>query len=197
MASVTAPGSAQPEDAGTRRKRLKDIIQQKSFSNDREVTLSSGRKSFLYFNMKPTMLDNEASYLIAREFLALLPAETDLVGGLEMGAVPLVSALCPVAHLEGRAILSFFVRKKKKDYGAQKLIEGLVDGASLAGKNVVVVDDVTTTGASVVATLDALRDLGANIVMVLSIVDREEGASERFAAQGLRFESLFRASDFA
>jgi orotate phosphoribosyltransferase len=197
MASVTAPGSAQPEDAGTRRKRLKDIIQQKSFSNDREVTLSSGRKSFLYFNMKPTMLDNEASYLIAREFLALLPAETDLVGGLEMGAVPLVSALCPVAHLEGRAVQSFFVRKKKKDYGAQKLIEGLVDGANLSGKNVVVVDDVTTTGNSVVATLDALRDLGANIVMVLSIVDREEGASERFAAEGLRFESLFRASDFS
>jgi orotate phosphoribosyltransferase len=197
MASVTAPGSAQPEDAGTRRKRLKDIIQQKSFSNDREVTLSSGRKSFLYFNMKPTMLDNEASYLIAREFLALLPAETDLVGGLEMGAVPLVSALCPVAHLEGRAVQSFFVRKKKKDYGAQKLIEGLVDGANLSGKNVVVVDDVTTTGNSVVATPDALRDLGANIVMVLSIVDREEGASERFAAEGLRFESLFRASDFS
>ncbi|MBC7164627.1 MAG: orotate phosphoribosyltransferase [Roseovarius sp.] len=197
MSSVAAPGNTRPEDPQARRTRLKEIITQKSFSNEREVTLSSGRTSFLYFNMKPTMLDNEAAYLIAREVLSLLPAETDMVGGLEMGAVPLVSALCPVAHVEGRKVQAFFIRKKKKDYGAQKLVEGLADGVSLRGKNVVVVDDVTTTGASVASTLEILRDQGANILMVLSIVDREEGASERFDAERIRFVSLFKASEFS
>ena len=197
MASVVAMDDSRSESVKPKRVRLKEIIDKKSFSNDKEVTLSSGRKSFMYFNMKSTMLDNEASYLIAKEILSLLPAETDFVGGLEMGAVPIVSALCPVSHLENRHIQAFFVRKKPKDHGAKKLIEGLVEGQTLEGKNVVVVDDVTTTGNSVVSTFDTLRRLGANISMVVSIVDRQEGACDLFKKENINFVSLFTASDFS
>jgi orotate phosphoribosyltransferase len=178
------------------RARLHDIIRRRSFGRG-EVTLASGRKSDFYFNLKPTMLDPEGAALLAEvTYEALRDDELDYVGGLEMGAVPLAGAIAQLSWLKGHPIAAFFVRKKPKEHGARLAIEGLAKGDSLEGKRVVVVEDVTTTGGSAMKAVDALREVGANVVLVLTMVDREEGATDTFAQAGLPFRSIYRASEF-
>ena len=93
----------------------------------------SGRSSNFYFNMKPTMLDAEGAYLIATLVLDSIKGEdVDLVGGLEMGAVPLASAVAVMSHTKGWPLQAFFVRKQAKEHGAKKLIEGLAPDETLA-----------------------------------------------------------------
>jgi orotate phosphoribosyltransferase len=116
------------------------------------------------------------------------------IGGLEMGAVPLISPINMLSLKYGRGIAGFFVRKEAKDHGTKKLVEA-PDGA-LAGKNVVILEDVTTEGKSAMQAVAAAKSAGANVTLVLSIVDREEGASEFFKSSGVPFECLFRASEF-
>ena len=98
--------------------------------------------------------------------------------------------------MRGKPIQAFFVRKKPKDHGARLAVEGLAPGESLAGKRVVIVEDVTTTGGSAVKAVDAVRELGADIVMVFTMVDREEGATDTFREAGLDFRSLYKAAEF-
>ena len=88
------------------------------------------------------------------------------------------------------------MRKKPKEHGARLSVEGLLPGETLAGKRVVIVEDVTTTGGSALKAVDAAREAGAEIAFVLTIVDREEGATEEFAARGLAFRAIYRASEF-
>ncbi|HML31111.1 MAG TPA: phosphoribosyltransferase family protein, partial [Hyphomicrobium sp.] len=89
-----------------------------------------------------------------------------------------------------------FVRKQAKEHGTQSLVEGLAKGESMAGKKVVVVEDVTTTGGSALKAANALKASGADIVRIITIVDRLDGAAEAFAAAGLKFEALLTLSDF-
>jgi orotate phosphoribosyltransferase len=91
---------------------------------------------------------------------------------------------------------AFFVRKKPKEHGARLSVEGLMPGETLAGKRVVIVEDVTTTGGSAMKAVEAVRDAGGEIAFVLTIVDREEGATEGFATAGLDFRAIYRASEF-
>ncbi|MET0443182.1 MAG: phosphoribosyltransferase family protein, partial [Pseudorhodoplanes sp.] len=91
---------------------------------------------------------------------------------------------------------AFFVRKKPKEHGARLAIEGLTKTESLKGKRIVIVEDVTTTGGSAVKALDAVREAGAEVALVFTMVDRDEGASETFAAAGVPFRSLYKASEF-
>jgi orotate phosphoribosyltransferase len=178
------------------RARLHDIIRRRSFGRG-EVTLASGRKSDFYFNLKPTMLDPEGAALLAEvTYEALRDDELDYIGGLEMGAVPLAGAIAQLSWLKGHPIAAFFVRKKPKEHGARLAIEGLAKGETLEGKRVVVVEDVTTTGGSAMKAVEALREVGANVVLVLTMVDREEGANDTFAQAGLPFRSIYRASEF-
>lgn len=178
------------------RSRLRDIIRKRSFGRG-DITLASGRKSDFYFNLKPTMLDAEGAALLAELTLDALAAERiDYVGGLEMGAVPLAGAIAQLSFMRGQPIQAFFVRKKPKEHGARLAIEGLAPGESLAGKRVVIVEDVTTTGGSAVKAVEAVKEAGAEIVMVFTMVDREEGADETFRAAGLPFRSLYRAAEF-
>lgn len=171
-----------------------DLIREKSFSI-REVQLSSGSGSNFYFDMKFTMLDPLGANLLAELVLESLPRNLTVhyVGGLELGAVPLVGPIVMLSHQQGRPIPGLIVRKEAKKHGSQRLIEGAAD---LAGRNIVIVDDVTTTGASAMKSISALKDEGANIALVISIVDREQGASELYAEAGLPFAPLFRASEF-
>jgi orotate phosphoribosyltransferase len=90
----------------------------------------------------------------------------------------------------------FFVRKEVKDHGTMKLIEGFARDEDIKGKRVVILDDVTTTGGSAMIAVTAARDAGAKIVLVLSIVDREEGAPQFYEQNGIPFEWFFRASEF-
>lgn len=178
------------------RSRLQEIIRKRSFGRG-EITLASGRKSDFYFNLKPTMLDAEGAALLAELTLdALAGEDIDYVGGLEMGAVPLAGAIAQLSFMRGKPIQAFFVRKKPKDHGAKLSVEGLAPGESLKGKRVVIVEDVTTTGGSAIKAVDAVRESGAEIVMVLTMVDREEGAAENFREAGLDFRSIYKAAEF-
>jgi len=178
------------------RARLADIIFARSFGRG-EVTLASGRKSNFYFNLKPTMLHPEGAALLAEMTLAALADENiDYVGGLEMGAVPIAGAIAQLSFLKGRPIGAVFVRKKPKEHGARLAVEGLAPGESLHGKRVVVVEDVTTTGGSAMKAAEAVREAGGEVAFVLTMIDREEGAAEAFAAAGVPFRSLYRAAEF-
>jgi orotate phosphoribosyltransferase len=178
------------------RARLAEIIRKRSFGRG-EITLASGRKSDFYFNLKPTMLDPEGAALLAEvTFEALRDEKIDYIGGLEMGAVPLAGAIAQWSWLKSHPIAAFFVRKKPKEHGARLAVEGLAKGERLQGKRIVIVEDVTTTGGSALKAVDAVREAGGEIVLVLTMVDREEGAAETFAQAGLAFRSLYRASEF-
>ncbi|WP_137388837.1 orotate phosphoribosyltransferase [Rhodoligotrophos defluvii] len=180
-----------------RRSRLMAIIRERSFKDNVEVTLASGRKSNFYFNMKPTMLHPEGAGLLAELVLdALGPSRPDYVGGLEMGAVPIVSWTAAASFLRATPVKAFFVRKKAKEHGAKLLVEGLAPGESLEGKRVVVVEDVTTTGESALKAVEAVREAGGHVVQVLTLVDRQEGAQETMDRAGLPFASIFTAAEF-
>ena len=178
------------------RARLAEIIRKRSFGRG-EITLSSGRKSDFYFNLKPTMLDPEGAALLAElTFEALKDDNLDYIGGLEMGAVPLAGAIAQLSWLKGHPIAAFFVRKKPKDYGARLAVEGLAKGETLEGKRIVIVEDVTTTGGSALKAAEAVKEAGGDVVLVLTMVDREEGATESFAKAGMTFRSLYKAAEF-
>ncbi len=175
------------------RARLYDIIKAKSFVRG-HVVLASGKESDHYFDMKPSMFDPEGAELLAELISArLADVEADIVGGLEMGAVPLITPISIASRRAGRPLPGFFVRKAAKDHGTRKLIDGLSD---VAGKRVAIVEDVTTTGGSAMKAVEALKAAGATVTLVISILDREEGAVALYAAAGIPFQSLFKASEF-
>jgi orotate phosphoribosyltransferase len=109
-----------------------------------------------------------------------------------MGAVPLIAPVAMRSLDFGRYLSGFFVRKAVKDHGTKNR----VDGTDIAGKTVVILEDVTTTGGSAMDAVNAVQDAGAKVALVLSILDREEGAAELYAEAGIPFKSLFRAEEF-
>ena len=183
-------------DSQTARARLADIIFARSFGRAK-VVLASGRESDFYFDMKPSMLDPEGAHLIAGQlFEALRGSGAEYVGGLEMGAVPITGGVCQLSFERGQPFKGFFVRKQAKGHGARKLVEGLTRTETLSGKKVVILEDVTTTGESAWKAIEAIQETGAQVMMVISLVDREEGAEAFFAGKGMKFLSLFKASEF-
>jgi orotate phosphoribosyltransferase len=183
-----------PRDTLALRKKVFDIVKRLSFSRGSFV-LVSGRTSNYYLDMKPTMLNPEGASLLAELVLNRLEGvEMHYIGGLAMGAVPLLSQVAMLSYSKGRPIPGFFVRKAVKDHGTMKLIEG-VKQSDLKGMSVVILDDVTTTGGSAMQAVKAAQDAGAKVELVLSIVDREEGAAEFFAKQKIPFKWLFRAGE--
>jgi orotate phosphoribosyltransferase len=179
------------------RSRLIEIVKARSFSSGGQTRLVSGRSTSFYFDMKPTMLHPEGAELIAKLILeALRGSRAELIGGLEMGAVPLATAVSVASQAEGRPLPAFFVRKQAKEHGAKKLVEGLAPDESLAGKRVVILEDVTTTGNSALKAIEAVKAEGAIIERVISVVDRLEGAAEAFGAIGVPFTALLTAADF-
>ena len=183
--------------ADAARTRLIEIVRQRSFSSGGETKLVSGRSTSFYFDMKPSMLHPEGAHLMATLILeALEGARVDLIGGLEMGAVPLAPAVALASHGRGRPIGAFFVRKQAKEHGARKLVEGLAPGETLAGKRVAILEDVTTTGGSSMQAIAAVRAEGAIVERVIVVVDRLEGAAETFKAAGIPFTAILTAADF-
>ena len=116
------------------------------------------------------------------------------IGGLELGAVPIVTAVAQASHRKRHPISSFFVRKNAKAHGALERIDGYLKGHS----EFLVVDDVTTTGSSMLKAIEAIREEGydAQVTKALSIIDRQEGARETLAGQGIELFSLVDRSDF-
>lgn len=184
-------------DLAAARARFVEIIKARSFQKGAAIKLVSGKTSSFYFNMKPTMLDPEGAYLIGRLVVEALKGRgVTAVGGLEMGAVPIATAAAAASFAQGTPMKAFFVRKQAKDHGTQSLIEGLAPGESLAGTTVAVVEDVTTTGGSSMKAVEQLRAAGAKIACVLTLVDREEGATDNFRAEGLEFVPILTLADF-
>ena len=178
------------------RAELFALIRARSFGRGR-ILLASGRESDYYIDMRPTTVHPAGATCVGELIVdALEGLDVDFVGGLEAGAIPIATAAAIASHRRGGKLQAFFVRKKVKDHGAKKMIEGLPKGESLKGKNVVVVEDVTTTGGSSMQAIEALREEGANIICVLTIVDRLEGAKENFAKQGLELRALYTADEF-
>jgi orotate phosphoribosyltransferase len=184
-------------DTSAAKRRLIEIVKARSFSTGGETKLVSGRSTSYYFNMKPSMLHPEGGHLIATLILAALEGgKADCIGGLEMGAVPLATAVSVMSQAQGRPLPAFFVRKQAKDHGARKLVEGLAPGETLQGKRVVILEDVTTTGGSSMKAIEAAKAEGAIIERVITVVDRLEGAAETFKAAGIPFQALLTTADF-
>jgi orotate phosphoribosyltransferase len=174
------------------RNKLFALLKERAFMRGR-IVLASGRESDFYFDMKPAMLDPDGAGLMAELILQELQVvKADCIGGLEMGAVPLIAPVAMRSLDFGRRLPGFFVRRAVKDHGTKKR----VDGADIAGKTVVILEDVTTTGGSAMDAVKAVQDAGAKVALVLSILDRGEGAADLYAKAGIPFKSLFRAEEF-
>ncbi len=194
---MTGTPSNTAANTAAKRARLIEIVKARSFQEGPEMRLASGKLSTFYFNMKPAMMDSEGAHLIATLILDQLDGvEADLIGGLEMGAVPIAASVTAVAHARGRKLPAFFVRKQAKEHGTKSLIEGLGPGETMAGKRVVIVEDVTTTGGSAIKAAEAIRASGAEIVRVITIVDRQDGADAAFAAANMDFQPLLTLANF-
>jgi orotate phosphoribosyltransferase len=184
------------EDRSSVRARAFALISERSFLRG-DFVLASGKTSKYFLDMKPTMFDPEGSYALAELLLdQLSDVKADYVGGLALGAVPLISTLTMLSHQRNRPVSGFFVRKEVKDHGTKKLVEGLRKSESLQGKKVVIIDDVTTTGGSSMIAVDAVEESGAEVILGLSVVDREQGAAETYGKRNIPFRAIFSASDF-
>jgi len=162
----------------THREQLKELLRRRSLVRG-QFTLASGRSSNYYLDCRLTTLDPEGAVLTAHTILELLDehgVKADAIGGLAIGADPIVTAVAAVSYLEKKPLRAFIVRKDAKAHGRQKQIEGIADTEA---SRVIIVDDVCTTGESTWQAIRAVEDAGLKVVAVLSLVDREEGGSER------------------
>jgi orotate phosphoribosyltransferase len=147
--------------------------------------LRSGTTSSEYFDKYLFESDPPTLREIAAAMVSLLPDGIDALAGLELGGVPLATAASQVCGLP-----TLFVRKQAKTYGTCRLAEG----GELAGRRLAVFEDVVTSGGQVISSCAQLRDLGAEIAIVLCVIDREAGGAEALAAHGLELRSLFTMS---
>ncbi len=178
------------------RERLRELIVELAVVRGR-VTLASGREADYYVDLRRVTLHHEAAPLIGHLLLDLLeengfgPGEVNAVGGLTLGADPVAVALLHAAASRGLELDAFVVRKESKAHGLLRRIEG----PDVAGRRVVAVEDTSTTGGSVLTAVEALREVGAEVVAVAVIVDRATGAREAIEAAGLPYFSLFGLAD--
>lgn len=170
------------------RDELADLVRTLSVVHGR-VTLSSGKQADYYVDLRRATLHHRAAALIGR-LIRELTADWQYasVGGLTLGADPVATA---VMHAPGRPIDAFVVRKSAKTHGMQRLIEG----PDIAGRAVLVVEDTSTTGASALTAVRAVRDAGGDVVGVATVVDRSTGAAEAIEAEGLPYRSVLGLSD--
>ena len=187
--SGTARAAADP-----RRRELLELILAVSFRRQR-VVLASGRESDFYLDLRQTLMRPRGVRLAGELVLERLlgGSRVDAVGGMAVGAVPLVSALLAAAAARDAAtpLVGFFVRKEAKAHGLGRRIEGAFEPR----QRVALVEDTVTTGGSTLEALDAVAAAGGEVARVLCLVDRGEGAAEAFAARGIALEALFSRAD--
>ncbi len=158
-----------------------------------DFTLASGKKSTYYLDGKQITLHSAGLRLVSEGLLDLLEGvDYTAIGGMSIGADPIVGGVLTAAAARGRRMDGFLVRKEPKGHGTKKYIEGPVE----AGAKVVVIDDVVTTGGSSLEACDRIEEFGCEVVCVVGIVDRKEGGAANFAARGMNFRSLLTIEDF-
>ncbi len=174
-------------------RELRDVIRQKSLRIG-DFTLSSGRKSSYYLDCRMTTLDPRGALLIARLILERIRThkiQADAIGGLTLGADPIATAVAVVSGLDGKPLPAFIVRKEAKGHGTQRAIEGY-DGKR--GSRVIVVDDVCTTGDSILRAAERAEQAGYEVAAAFCVVDREEGGAE-IIGKRYPFYALFTAKE--
>lgn len=181
------------------RERLLRLLRERAYRKG-NVTLASGKTSDFYIDCKQVTLDAEGATLVGVCLAAAIDRYEEAhgpvaaVGGLTLGADPVATAVAVVTHLRGSGRPAFIVRKESKGHGTQQFLEGvsrLPEGAEL-----VVLEDVVTTGGSALTAVERVRAAGFRVRHVLGLVDREEGGTEALAESELTLETLFRRSDF-
>lgn len=173
--------------------QLLELLKDRSFKRG-TFRLASGGTSDYYIDGKMTEVYSEAAPLIGQIlYERTKDLRIDAIGGLEVGAVPLTTAAVISYHLHGARMEGFWVRDKAKTHGTRKLIEGNLKRAS----RVVIVEDVITKGSSAVKAIQEVKSLECEVVLVLALVDRLEGARERLQAEGIvDYQSVFSIRDF-
>lgn len=170
-----------------KRERLKELILERAVKRG-EFILASGQKSNYYINGKLLSLDSEGLALMAEFFLDELEGTNiEAVGGMTIGADPIVGAILTLADKKGMKLDGFLVRKQPKGHGTGSQVEGPVK----EGSRVAIIEDVTTTGSSSLKAIEAMKALGCKIVKVITLVDRQQGAVENFKKWGYEFSSIF------
>jgi orotate phosphoribosyltransferase len=158
--------------------------------------LSTGRESNFYFNCKPVTLSSDGASLVADAFLdklKSLPEPVQAVGGRTLGADPIVGAMMMRALERGQRLEGFYVREKQKDHGARDLIANRPP----PGTRVAIVDDVVTTGRSVIEAIDAAQAAGCSVVGVIALMDRqEEGGGDNIRARVPHYFAIYTRHDF-
>lgn len=175
----------------TDRARLLEIVKAKAIVHG-HVTLSSGREADYYVDLRRITLDGEAAPLVGRVMSDLVKdLDFDAVGGLTLGADPVATSMLHARAAAGGRVDAFVVRKAGKAHGLQQRIEG----PSIEGRRVLIVEDTSTTGASPLEAASAAREAGAEVVAVATIADRATGAAERFAEAGLEYRYVYGLED--
>lgn len=153
-----------------------------------EFTLASGRKSDHYWDGKKVTLDAGGACLVGMAILEMISSDNvEAVGGLEIGAIPIATSVAILSDLLGdRQIPAFIVKKEAKRHGTRSEIEG----CDPSGKRVVIVDDVITSGESILKAITAVEARGCKVVKVIALVDRHEGGSDSVRQKGYRFQSI-------
>ncbi|MEY5146559.1 MAG: hypothetical protein RL224_873 [Actinomycetota bacterium] len=174
--------------------RLVELIKELAVVHGK-VTLSSGIEADYYVDLRRATLHHEAAPLIGKVMLDLIDSANlghiDAVGGLTMGADPVATAILHQASARGRVLNAFVVRKQAKQHGMGRQVEG----PDVKGKNVVVLEDTSTTGASPLTAAEALVNAGANVLAIATVVDRNTGAKEAIESKGFRYYSAMSLSD--
>jgi len=170
-----------------KREKLKDLILEKAVKRG-EFVLASGQKSNYYINGKLLSLSSNGLALMAEYFLEEIEKENvEAIGGMTIGVDPIVGAILTLADQKGLKLDGFLVRKEPKGHGTRSQVEGPVK----EGARVIVIEDVTTTGGSALKAIEALKPLGCEIIGVVTLVDRQQGAVENFKKWGYRFSAIF------
>ena len=184
---MTDPNADTSTAALSPRDRLLALIKAKAIVHGK-VTLSSGREADYYVDLRRITLDGEAAPLVGQVMNELTKAfDFEAVGGLTLGADPVATAMLHASAAEGRHLDAFVVRKSGKAHGLQQRIEG----PSIKGRRVLIVEDTTTTGASPMDAVAAAGEEGAEVVAVATIADRATGAREKLEAQGLTYVTAY------
>jgi orotate phosphoribosyltransferase len=173
------------------RQRLLEVFKARAVSFGR-FTLASGKESTYYVNSKKALFHSETVALLG-DVLWEMTEDLDVqaIGGLEVGAIPMATAALLRYHEEGRSLEGFFVRKQVKGHGSQERVEGVLE----PGWRVAMVDDVLTTGGSVLQAIEEVERIGARVATVICIVDRLEGARERLTPR-YDYRPIFTIRDF-
>ncbi|MEO0430240.1 MAG: orotate phosphoribosyltransferase [Cyanobacteria bacterium J06656_5] len=184
-------GSTASADLSNVKQQLLDLICTDAYKEG-DFILSSGKQSTYYINGKLVTLHPQGGQMVGRVMLDYIDDSVVGVGGLTLGADPIVTAVSVVAAYEGRSITPLIVRKEAKGHGTQAYIEGPVLPAE---SNVVILEDVVTTGQSAMKAITRLRAAGYAVNQVISLVDRQQGGAEYYIQENIDFKAVYTISE--